>query len=94
MQSENIPPQQSYTRLAPVWLEVSGQERWAMYNRLQSLQIDCRCRIGQPLRVPITSVQDFIQCWSVARHTIRQTQPRSQLVAWLQQCWSFDTPCG
>jgi hypothetical protein len=84
MQSEESPPQPRYSPESQ-WLEVNGLERWSIYDRLRSLGIDCQCHIGQPLWVNVSSAQDLVQYWSVARHSIGF---RSQLIHWLENCWA------
>ncbi len=71
------------------WIELAGDERWTIYQRLQDLAIDCHCQIGAPLQVRIDSPQDLVQCWSVIRHAAMQSGDRLVLAAQLENCWKL-----
>jgi hypothetical protein len=74
---------------ATAWsVEIVGHDRWAIYQRLQSLAIDCDCGVGVPLTVQINSPQDLIQCWSVMRHAV--VGDRLAQAAALETCWRLD----
>jgi hypothetical protein len=74
---------------ATAWsVEIAGHDRWAIYQRLQSLAIDCDCGVGVPLTVQINSPQDLIQCWSVMRHAV--VGDRLAQTAALETCWRLD----
>jgi hypothetical protein len=59
-------------------------ERWEVYHRLQSLQIDCKCSTDQPLQVCVDSPAQLLQVWSVLRQV---SASRPSLVSWLETCW-------
>ena len=63
---------------------VQCQDRWQVYHRLKDLDIPCRCRSHQPLRVEVNSAQSAILVWSVVMQISR---PRQDLVQWLNHCW-------
>jgi hypothetical protein len=69
-------------------IEVRPVERWAIYHRLQELEIKCDCHTASPLKVEIPSPTAAVQLWSAARHIIA---PRQQLVCWLEKCWHETT---
>lgn len=63
---------------------VTCEDRWQVYHRLQSLDIDCECSGYQPLRVAIKTPTEAIQLWSILR---RFSQSHSALVDVLEQVW-------
>lgn len=63
---------------------VEWSERWQVYHRLKALEIDCSCRINEPLQVAPDSPQQAIQLWSIVKQV---TSSRQDLVDWLHQCW-------
>ncbi|MCG8367517.1 MAG: hypothetical protein MJA27_29805 [Pseudanabaenales cyanobacterium] len=63
---------------------VHCEDRWQVYHRLKELDIPCRCRAHQPLKVEVNSTQAAIQVWSV---TMQISKPRQDLVQWLKYCW-------
>jgi hypothetical protein len=65
-------------------INLSADERWQVYHRLQSLQIDCQCSTDQPLQVFIDSPTQLLQLWSILRQ-VRSS--RASLVSWLDTCW-------
>jgi len=65
-------------------VEISGLERWQVYQRLQELSIPCRCATNQPLIAQVDNVTAAIQLWSVVR---RLTLGRRDLAFWLEGCW-------
>jgi hypothetical protein len=68
-------------------INLSASERWEVYHRLQSLQIDCQCSTNQPLRVCTHSPNQLLQVWGVLRQ-VRAS--RLSLVSWLESCWQFN----
>lgn len=68
---------------------VQCEDRWQVYHRLQELDIRCRCKSFQPLKVDIETAAEAIQLWSIVR---RVSHPRQVLVDALQQIWT--QPCG
>jgi hypothetical protein len=93
MSGERISPNVEFNHASlgqsAAWsVEIGGHDRWAIYDRLQSLAIDCHCQTGAPLTVQIASPQDLIQCWSVMRHAVGADR-RSQAAA-LEHCWQLD----
>lgn len=65
-------------------VEVTGLERWQVYQRLRELEIPCWCATGQPLRVEIRTPAAAALLWSV----FRQLQaPRREQISWLEHCW-------
>ena len=81
MNLENLPCQ------PPKLIEISCEDRWQVYRRLQALEIPCQCAAYQPLKVPLQSVVMTIQVWSVVRSVIAS---RQTLSAWLEACWQLD----
>jgi hypothetical protein len=74
---------------ATAWsMEIAGHDRWAIYQRLQSLAIECDCGVGVPLTVQINSPQELIQCWSVMRHAV--AGDRLAQAAMLETCWRLN----
>lgn len=67
-------------------VEVSGVERWQVYQRLQELAIPCGCAPNQPLRVQIETATAAAQLWSVVKQL---TAPHCDLVHWLEHCWQI-----
>ena len=65
---------------------VEGSERWQVYHRLKALEIECSCRINEPLHVAPDSPQQAIQLWSIVKQV---TSDRQELVDWLHQCWQL-----
>jgi hypothetical protein len=65
---------------------VNLADRWAVYQRLQELQIPCCCCSDRPLQVDIKNPTAAIQLWSVVRQI---TTPRNELISWLNECWHF-----
>jgi hypothetical protein len=65
-------------------LEVTGMERWQIYQRLQELEISCRCNPYGALFVKYSDPMAIAQVWSVTRHVRMQ---RYELIQWLEQCW-------
>ncbi len=65
-----------------VTVEWSG--RWQVYSRLKALEIECSCRMNEPLQVVPNSPQEAIQIWSIVKQV---TGNRQELVDWLNQCW-------
>jgi hypothetical protein len=91
--SQNVEPMSALdarsSDYAAAWsVEIAGHDRWAIYQRLQSLAIDCHCGVGAPLTIQIHSPQDLIQCWSVMRHTVGGD--RLAQAAALETCWRLD----
>ncbi len=91
--SQNVEPMSAIDRASiahtAAWsVEIAGHDRWAIYDRLQSLAIDCQCQSGAPLTVQINSPQDLIQCWSVMRHAVGAD--RLAQAAALENCWRLD----
>ncbi|MDJ0707702.1 MAG: hypothetical protein QNJ46_30870 [Leptolyngbyaceae cyanobacterium MO_188.B28] len=60
------------------------KDRWQVYHRLKELNIPCRCRAHQPLKVEVNSPHAAILIWSVVKQT---SKPRQDLVQWLKHCW-------
>ncbi len=67
-------------------VEVNPAERWQVYQRLQELDIPCRCATEQPLMVHIAHVTAAVQLWSVSRQF---TASRQDSVCWLKRCWQY-----
>ena len=63
---------------------VDWLDRWQVYQRLQELDVPCRCYTNEPLTVQIANGVAAIQLWSVAKQL---TAPRQELVCWLERCW-------
>ncbi len=67
-------------------VEVNWADRWQVYQRLQELDIPCRCATGQPLMAHIADALAAVQLWSVSRQF---TASRQDLVQWLEHCWQY-----
>jgi len=63
---------------------VSCEDRWQIYHRLQSLDIDCCCSGFKPLKVSLRTPTEALQLWSIIR---RVSEPKHVLVELLQQSW-------
>jgi hypothetical protein len=61
-------------------------DRWQIHRRLQELKIPCKCSTGQLLVVTVDTPTAAIQVWSVTR---TQSIGRSQLVDWLDRCFTL-----
>lgn len=85
-------PRSSKGRATPTQLsfviEVRPVERWAIYHRLQELEIKCDCDTASPLQVEIASPTDAMQLWSAVKHA---TASRHELIRWLENCWCKTT---
>ena len=68
-------------------IEVNGVERWAVYRRLQEIEIPCSCSINQPLTAIINSPIALVQLWSVLRCC---TSSRQEMILFLQKCWYYN----
>ncbi len=69
------------------FVEVTGSERWPVFQRLRELEIPCWCEPNQPLRVHLSDSHATVQFWSVSRQVYAS---RPELVLWLEQCWLID----
>jgi hypothetical protein len=70
------------TPIAPTdWIQ-----RWEIYHRLQSLEIDCQCGVNQPLQVAIESPLDLLQVWAIVR---QMGSSRQELIDRLENCWQL-----
>ncbi|TAF06351.1 MAG: hypothetical protein EAZ77_12390 [Nostocales cyanobacterium] len=65
-------------------VEVSWSDRWQVYQRLNELDIPCRCESNQPLQVQINNLQIAVQLWSVVRQF---KASRQDLICTLEDCW-------
>ncbi|MBD2293832.1 hypothetical protein H6G06_10075 [Anabaena sphaerica FACHB-251] len=65
-------------------VEVNWADRWQVYQRLNELDIPCRCETNQPLQVEIANPQIAVQLWSVVRQF---TASRQDLIGSLEDCW-------
>jgi len=63
---------------------IGPAQRWEVFNRLRSLDIDCSYRTGGPLTVCCDRPLAAIQCWCVLK---RLTQNRAESIFWLKACW-------
>lgn len=61
-----------------------GIDRWQVYQRLQELEIPCKCGSCQPLQIEVITPIAMLQVWSVLKHC---RASRTELVQWLEQCW-------
>ena len=74
-------------------IDTAWGDRWQIYRRLQELKIPCQCSTGKPLTVTVDTPTAAIQVWSVTRtqsipHGGGYANGRSQLVDWLDRCFS------
>lgn len=69
-------------------VNVNWADRWAIYRRLQELQIPCHCKTDRPLQVAIHSPTAAIQLWSAVRQI---ATPRCELARWLNDCWHLES---
>ncbi|MEL6553167.1 MAG: Asr1405/Asl0597 family protein [Cyanobacteria bacterium J06621_11] len=65
-------------------MTVACDDRWQVYHRLQSLEIDCTCGGFRPLQVDIKTPTELLQLRSVVQHV---SASRTDLVAQLNRCW-------
>lgn len=65
-------------------IQVKQLERWQIYERLQELQIPCRCHCNQPLEVELETPLKVWQFWSVVW---RVSASRESLSGYLDHCW-------
>lgn len=65
---------------------VEWAERWQVYHRLQAIEIECSCRMNEPLQAAPKSPQQAIQLWSIVKQV---NSNRQDLVDWLNQCWKM-----
>ncbi len=72
----------------PFEIEVSGEGRWQIYQRLQELHIPCEYAMYSPLKVRIQHAAQAIQLWSVCQS---QMMPRQTLADRLEECWILCT---
>jgi hypothetical protein len=75
----------SPTQLTQI-LPVDRIQRWEVYYRLQSLEIDCQCGVNQPLEVNDQSPLDIMQIWSIVR---QMRSSRQELLDCLENCWQL-----
>jgi hypothetical protein len=63
---------------------LSVWEPWQVYQRIQSLDIECKCLLHKPLQVCIARPAQLLQLWTV----LRQLETcRGSLIGWLEPCW-------
>lgn len=63
---------------------LSTWDRWQVYHRLPSLDIEDKCLFHQPLQVRIDGQAQLLQLWIV----LRQVEVyRGCLIGWLEPCW-------
>ncbi|NCR08589.1 MAG: hypothetical protein GPI95_09640 [Microcystis aeruginosa LG13-11] len=63
---------------------LSAWDRWQVYHRLPSLDIEDKCLLHKPLQVRIARPAQLLQLWIV----LRQVEAyRGSLIAWLETCW-------
>lgn len=67
-------------------IDTAWGDRWQVYRRLLELKIPCQCSTGKPLTVTVDTPTAAIQVWSVTR---TQSIDRSQLVDWLDRCFTL-----
>ncbi|MFN9675743.1 MAG: Asr1405/Asl0597 family protein [Microcystis sp.] len=62
---------------------LSVWEPWQVYQRIQSLDIECKCSLHQLLRVRIDASAQPLQLWPVRRQLEAY---RGCLIPWLETC--------
>ncbi|MFM2062462.1 MAG: hypothetical protein RLZZ507_2132 [Cyanobacteriota bacterium] len=67
-------------------VEVNWSDRWQVYQRLNELNIPCRCETNQPLQVEIANPQVAVQLWSVVRQF---KASRQDLIFTLENSWQM-----
>jgi hypothetical protein len=65
-------------------VQVSLQDRWQVYRRLQELEISCWCPSDGSLRVEVTN---YLQALLVRSIVFGFVASRDQLIDWLEDCW-------
>lgn len=65
---------------------IENTARWIVYNRLQQLEIPCRCSTNRPLEVELNSPIAIAQLSCLVK---RVTASRSDLVDCLNDCWKI-----
>ncbi|MFM2379448.1 MAG: hypothetical protein RLZZ143_2026 [Cyanobacteriota bacterium] len=63
---------------------LSACDRWQVYHRLQSLEIEGKCSLHQLLRVRIDASAQPLQLWIVLRQL---EASRYCLIPWLETRW-------
>jgi hypothetical protein len=70
-------------------VSVPRSDRWRIHHRLQELMIPCWCLPDGSLRVEVQHGIAAILLRSVVQQFIA---PRTDMVNWLERCWSADQP--
>ncbi|HSM84020.1 MAG TPA: hypothetical protein VLS96_20180 [Nodosilinea sp.] len=65
-------------------VELDRITRWAVYRRLQELEMGCDCGCDRTLTVAIHTPADALLLWSVVQTA---TQPKPALADHLERCW-------
>jgi len=63
---------------------LSVWEPWQVYQRIQSLDIECKCSLHKLLQVRIDSPAQLLQLWIVLRQL---EASRYCLIPWLETRW-------
>jgi TfoX/Sxy family transcriptional regulator of competence genes len=66
-------------------------ERWQIYQRLQTLGIECCCGGYHPLSVQVKGPNSVVQIWSVMQSFYSSPD---RLKNWLEQCWALELGHG
>ncbi|MGF1600435.1 MAG: Asr1405/Asl0597 family protein [Thermosynechococcaceae cyanobacterium] len=66
-------------------IAVPSCDRRQVQRRLQDLSINAWCSTDGSLRVEVNDHVESAQVWSVVQQFIAS---RTELVGWLEQCWS------
>jgi hypothetical protein len=63
-------------------------DRWDIFHRLQSLDVQCKCSTNEPLLGELHSPTTVAQIWSVLRQF---SASRTELIDWLDSCWQQES---
>lgn len=86
MSDSQLPSSLDRSCKLPFEVELPGEGRWQIYQRLQELNIPCEYIMYSPLKVKIQHTTQAIQLWSVLQN---QMTPRQVLANRLEKCWSL-----
>ncbi|NEO28051.1 MAG: hypothetical protein F6K03_14500 [Kamptonema sp. SIO4C4] len=67
-------------------VEITSEQRWSIYQRLQELGLPCHCQAYQPLQVELSDTHAILQFWQVCRHLYASLP---ELRHWLESCWQL-----
>jgi hypothetical protein len=72
-----------------ITIDLDRISQWAVYRRLQELNLVCDCGCDRPLTVTIATPTAALQVWSVVQAT---TGAKAALTDHLARCWQHRIP--